>query len=65
MLSPRPLERKLQLSGILSILGLGVEAVCLAGHGPMAFIAFVCLGGLLFTVGALLYLYSLVSTDVS
>jgi hypothetical protein len=56
-----PLDRKLRLSGIILILGLLVEALCLLGHGPIAFILFVCLGGLLFAVGVLLYLYSLVS----
>ena len=61
MLSTDPLERKLQLSGIILILGLVVEAMCLLGHGPIAFMLFVGLGGVLFAVGILLYLYSLVS----
>jgi len=64
MLSTSPLERKLQLSGILLILGLVVEALCLLGHGPIAFIVFMNLGGLLFTAGTLVYLYSLVSPNV-
>ncbi len=64
MLSTSPLERKLQLSGILLILGLVVEALCLLGHGPIAFIVFMSLGGLLFTAGTLVYLYSLVSPNV-
>jgi hypothetical protein len=62
MLSTDPLERKLQLSGIILILGLVVEALCLLGHGPIAFIIFAGLGGILFTAGIFLYLYSLVST---
>ena len=61
MLSTDPLERKLQLSGIIVILGLVIESLCLLGHGPIAFIAFVGLGGVLFAVGILLYLLSLVS----
>jgi len=61
MPSTSPFDRKLQLSGILLILGLLVEALCLLGHGPIAFIIFACLGGILFAVGILLYLYSLVS----
>ena len=61
MLSPSPLDRKLQLSGIVLILGLVVESLCLLGHGPIAFMLFVGLGGVLFAVGILLYLHSLVS----
>ncbi len=61
MLSTSPFDRKLQLSGILLILGLLVEALCLLGHGPIAFIVFAGLGGLFFAGGIILYLYSLVS----
>jgi hypothetical protein len=64
MLSSTPFDRKLQLSGIILVLGLVVEAVCLLGHGPIAFIVFAGLGGLLFAVGILLYLYSLVGGKV-
>jgi len=63
MLSTDPFDRRLQLSGIILILGLIVEALCLAlGHGPIGFMLFVGLGGFLFAIGILLYLYSLVST---
>jgi hypothetical protein len=65
MLSTAPLERKLQLSGIILILGLVVEALCLLGHGPIAFMVFVGLGGVFFAAGILLYLYSLVSANVA
>ena len=61
MLSINPLERKLQLSGIMLILGLLVEGLCLLGHGPIAFMLFVGLGGVFFAAGILLYLYSLLS----
>lgn len=61
MLSTSAFDRKLQLSGVLLILGLVVEALCLLGHGPIAFMVFAGLGGALFAVGILLYLYSLVS----
>ncbi len=61
MLSKIPFDRKLQLSGIVLILGLVLEAVCLLRRGPIAFIVFAGLGGALFAVGILLYLYSLVS----
>jgi hypothetical protein len=65
MLSTSPLQRKLQLSGIILILGLVVEALCLLGHGPIAFMVFMGLSGLLFTAGTLVYLYSLVSANVN
>jgi hypothetical protein len=64
MLRMSPLERKLQLSGITLILGLVVESLCLLDHGPIAFMLFVGLGGVLFAVGILLYLYSLVGPKV-
>ncbi len=64
MLSPNLFDRKLQLSGIILILGLVVEALCLLGHGPIAFMLFLGLGGVLFAVGILLYLYSLVGAKV-
>jgi hypothetical protein len=64
MVSPNPLERRLQISGIILILGLLVEGLCLLGRGPIAFILFVGLGGLLFVAGVLGYLYSLVGVKV-
>jgi hypothetical protein len=56
-----PLKRNLQLAGILLILGLLVEALCLAWKGPLAFLVFAGLGGLLFLAGIVVYLLSLVS----
>lgn len=64
MVSPNPLERRLQISGIILILGLLVEGLCLLGRGPIAFILFVGLGGLLLAAGVLGYLYSLVGVKV-
>jgi hypothetical protein len=61
MLSTIPVDRKLQLSGIILILGLVVEALCLLGHGPIAFIVFAGLGGLLLGSGIILYLNSLLA----
>jgi len=60
-LSTHPVERRLQISGVLIILGLLVEALCLAWRGPLAFMAFLCVGGLLLFAGIALYLLSLVS----
>jgi hypothetical protein len=62
-LSANRLERQLQLSGILLILGLLVEAVCLMWTRPIAFVVFLGVGGLLLVLGILLYLFSLVSRN--
>ena len=61
-LSANPVERRLQISGVLIILGLLVEALCLAWRGPLAFLVFLGLGGLLLFAGIVLFLFSLVST---
>jgi hypothetical protein len=61
-LSANPVERRLQISGVLIILGLLVEALCLAWRGPLAFLVFLGLGGLLMFAGIVLFLFSLVST---
>jgi hypothetical protein len=61
MLSANPMERRLQFSGMLLILGLLVEAVCLFWTRPLAFVLFLGVGGLLLGLGILLYLLSLVS----
>lgn len=63
MLSPNPLERRLQFSGILLMLGLLVEALCLFWTRPIAFVLFLSVGGLLLALGILLYLFSLVSKN--
>jgi hypothetical protein len=63
MFGANPFERRLQLSGILLILGLLVEAVCLFWTRPIAFVLFLAVGGLLLGLGILLFLFSLVSRD--
>jgi hypothetical protein len=61
MLSTNLMERKLQLSGIVLMLGLIVQALCLMlGRGAMGFMIFACLGGLLMMVGIIVFLVSLV-----
>jgi len=60
MLSTNPLQRKLQISGIILIFGLVVEAVCLLEQGPIAFLVFIGLGGLAFLVAIVYYLLALV-----
>jgi hypothetical protein len=60
MLSTDSLERKLQMSGIILIVGLVVEGFCVLGRGPVAFLIFTGLGGLLFLAGIGYYLLALV-----
>jgi predicted membrane channel-forming protein YqfA (hemolysin III family) len=61
MLSADPFEKRLQLAGIFLILGLLVEAFCLVWKGPLAFLVFLALGGILLFAGIVAYLFSLVS----
>ncbi|MGH9544576.1 MAG: hypothetical protein ACRD23_05110 [Terriglobales bacterium] len=56
------LEKRLRLAGMLLIVGLLVEAICLLWARPLAFILLVGAGGLLCAAGIVLFLYSLVST---
>ena len=55
-------DRKLQISGVILIVGLLVEGLCLLSGSPIGFILFVGVGGLLIALGILYYLYSLAST---
>ena len=57
------LEKKLRLAGMLLIVGLLVEAVCLLWARPLAFIVLVAVGGFLCAAGIVVYLYSLVSAS--
>ena len=59
MLSGDPMEKKLQLSSIILIIGLLVEGFCLLGRGPIAFLLFVNLAGLLLLVGIAIFLLAL------
>jgi hypothetical protein len=60
------MERKLQLSGIMLMLGLVVQALCLIlGRGAMGFMIFACLGGLLVMVGIIVFLVSLIPAQPS
>jgi RsiW-degrading membrane proteinase PrsW (M82 family) len=60
MRSADSMNRRLRISGILVIIGLLVEALCLVWSRPIAFVVLVCLGGALIGLGVLLFLYSLV-----
>jgi hypothetical protein len=55
------MERRLRISGIMVIIGLLVEALCLAWSQPIAFVVLVCIGGALIGLGVLFFLYSLIS----
>lgn len=55
------LEKRLRLAGMLVILGLLVEAICVLWARPIAFILLVAAGGTLCAAGIIVYLYSLVS----
>jgi RsiW-degrading membrane proteinase PrsW (M82 family) len=61
MRSGDSMNRRLRISGILVIIGLLVEALCLVWSRPIAFVVLVCFGGALIGLGVLLFLYSLVS----
>ncbi|PYV86935.1 MAG: hypothetical protein DMG90_19620 [Acidobacteria bacterium] len=55
------LERQLQRSGLLLIIGLGIEGVCLLWARPIAFVLMVAAGGFFCAAGVAVYLYALVS----
>ena len=60
MLTVNQLEKRRQVAGVLIVLGLVIEALCLIWATPIAFVIFVAIGGLLMFVGIVLFLYSLV-----
>ena len=55
------IEKRLRLAGLLLVVGLLVEAICLQWARPIAFILLVVIGGALCAAGIAVYLYSLVS----
>jgi len=57
------MERWLRISGVLAIMGLLIEALCLLWSRPIAFVVLVVFGGALISIGVLLFLYSLVSSS--
>jgi hypothetical protein len=57
------IEKRLRLAGLLLVVGLLVEAICLQWARPIAFILLVVVGGLLCCCGIVVYLYSLVSAS--
>ena len=61
MATTSALEKRLRVAGMLVIIGLLVEGICLLWAGPLAFILLVAVGGFLCAAGIILYLYSLVA----
>ena len=59
------MQRQLQVSGILLIIGLIIEALSLCWNNTLAFMSFAVVGGLFFVSGVLLFLYSLVSSKAT
>ena len=57
----RQLEKRRQVAGVLIVLGLVIEALCLIWPTPITFVIFVAIGGLFMFLGIMLCLYSLVS----
>jgi hypothetical protein len=58
-------SKRLRLAGILVILGLLVQGVTLLWNHPLAFMAFLGLGGLLLFAGIVIYLFTLISAPKS
>lgn len=63
MMRKSRIERRLQISGILIVLGLLVELITLYSSHPTAFLIFMFFGGSLIILGILYFLYSLVTAD--
>jgi len=61
MLSGDAMERRLQIAGILMLLGLLVEAFCLFWTRPIGFVLFLGIGGLMLALGVALYLLAVLS----
>lgn len=51
-----PLERRLRLSGLLLILALLTEVICLFWARPLSFLALIGIGGVLLFLGLAAYL---------
>jgi hypothetical protein len=61
MSSANSMEKRLQIAGVLLIIGLVIEAVCLLWARPISFVIFVALGGLFLFAGVVTFLFSVVS----
>jgi hypothetical protein len=59
--SANPMENRIQIAGIILIIGLAIEALCLLWARPISFVIFVAAGGLFLFAGVVVFLFSLVS----
>ena len=55
------IERRIRISGLLVILGLGIQMATLFWNHPLSFMLFLLVGCPLTVAGMILYLYSLAS----
>jgi hypothetical protein len=60
-----PMSWRLQVTGMLLIIELLIEAICLLSDKPISFVLFVAVGGIFLFAGVTFYLFSLVSTPSS
>ena len=60
-MDPTSMNQRLQIAGVLVVLGLIVEAWTLRSNNPIAFLIFLGIGGLMIFLGIVIYLLSLVS----
>jgi hypothetical protein len=56
------MEKRIRAAGIILIIGLVIEALCLLWGRPISFVIFVAVGGLFLFAGVVVFLFSLVST---
>jgi hypothetical protein len=62
MMDHQEIRGKVRAAGLLIIIGLIVESLCLLWSRPIAFVVLVALGGLLILAGVATFLLSLVSS---
>jgi hypothetical protein len=60
--SANSMEKRIRAAGIILIMGLVIEALCLLWGRPISFVIFVAVGGLFLFAGVVVFLFSLVST---
>ena len=58
-------SRKLRFAGAFILAGLIVEGLSLAWNHPLAFVAFIAIGGLLLAIGIVIYLLALLAFSKS
>jgi hypothetical protein len=63
--SANSVEKRIRAAGIILIIGLVIEALCLLWGRPISFVIFVAVGGLFLFAGVVVFLFSLVSTPLA